>query len=177
MMTAEIAPLGQFDITPYTKAPLQVETTIEYEGKTPMEVFEVMGDPELVPEWYLLAKQVKMHPPGPDGEISFNVEFTFFGDVFEEVLLWEPPNRYVYLAQGEGYPIKDYIAQIEVFETAPGKGVIKWYIYYSQIEGEHFQRIIPVMQPAIIEESMKKLSKFVGGTSCVVKKFRDGADV
>ena len=46
-----------------------------------------MGDPDKIPEWYLLAKEVKIHQAVGGEEPSFNVEFTFFGDVFEENLV------------------------------------------------------------------------------------------
>ncbi len=155
---------SEFDISAYTEAPLRMEARIRFEGKTPQQVFEILGDPAKIPEWYLLAKEIRMHPPADGGEASFNVVFTFFGDVYEEVLHWDPPHRYVYLAQGEEFPIKDYIAMIEVFETEPGKGEMVWKIFCDQIEGEHFRKILPAMLPPINEASIARLSPLIGGT-------------
>jgi len=164
-------PLGQFDITPYTKAPLRMEITVEYEGKTREEVFAIIGDPELIPEWYLLAKRIIMHPSDEDGEASFKVEFTLFGEVYEEVLHWDEPNRYVYLAKGNDLPIKGYTALIEVFDTEPCKGVFVWKIYYDAIEGEEFQKLLPVILPPIKEESIRCLLPYIGGTRYDVKSY------
>lgn len=87
--------------------------------------------------------------------------FTFFGDVYEEVLHWDPPHRYVYLARGDDFPVKDYIAQIEVFEMADYKGIMRWNVYCDVIEGDHFQKILPVMLPAINEASIHALAPLI----------------
>lgn len=157
-----------FDITTYTRATLRMEAQIHYRGNNAQAVFDIMGDPERITDWYLLAKAVKLNP-GKDGEdASFNVEFTFFGDVFEKILHWDPPKRYVYLAEGADFPIKDYVACIEIEELAEDEGVMSWRIYCDDIEGEHFQRILPVMLPAVNKASMEKLSDLIGGISCSV---------
>ena len=160
-----------FDIRDYTQASLRMDARIQYSGKSAAEVFEIMGDPERITDWYLLAKTVKMHPVAEGEEQTFNVEFTFFGDVFEEILHWDPPRRYVYLAKGEDFPIRDYVACIEVSENPDGGGVMSWKIYSDIIEGEHFQRILPIILPAINKASMEKLSTLIGGVSCRVDSF------
>jgi hypothetical protein len=162
---------ADFDISQYTKATLRMDARIEFQGKSAEEVFDIMGDPERITDWYLLAKTVKMHPVVEGEEQTFNVEFTFFGDVFEEILYWDPPRRYVYLAQGEDFPIKDYVASIEVAENGEGGGIMSWKIYSDVIEGEHFQRILPVMLPAVNQASMEKLCDLIGGTSCRVDSY------
>ncbi|MEH6517454.1 MAG: SRPBCC family protein [Halioglobus sp.] len=162
-----------FDITHYTKASLRMDAKIQYQGKSAAEVFNIMGDPERITDWYLLAKTVKMHPKGDGEEQNFNVEFTFFGDVFEEILHWDPPRRYVYLAKGDDFPIKDYVACIEIEQSSADSGTMSWKIYSDVIEGEHFQRILPVMLPAINQASMEKLSKLIGGISCQVDSYFD----
>jgi hypothetical protein len=159
-----------FDISRYTSAALRMDARIEFRDKRAEEVFEIMGDPERITDWYLLAKTVKMHPPVEGEEQSFNVEFTFFGDVFEEILHWDPPHRYVYLASGDDFPIRDYVASIEVIEHGSG-GTMRWRIYCDQIEGEHFQRILPVMLPPINQASMEKLCALIGGVSCRVDSY------
>jgi hypothetical protein len=161
----------KFDITQYTSATLRMDARIEYRNKGAEEVFAIMGDPQRITDWYLLAKTVKMHPVVPGAEQTFNVEFTFFGDVFEEILHWDPPRRYVYLAKGEDFPIKDYVACIEVTEDGEGGGTMHWRIYSDVIEGEHFQRILPVILPAINQASMEKLSGLIGGVSCQVDSY------
>ena len=159
-----------FDIRDYTRASLRMDARIEYRGKSAEEVFDIMGDPERIIDWYLLAKTVKMHPAVAGEQQNFNVEFTFFGDVFEEILHWDPPRRYVYLASGEDFPVRDYVACIEVTEQ-PGGGLMSWKIYSDVIEGEHFQRILPVILPAINKASMEKLSELIGGVSCQVDSY------
>ena len=154
-----------FDISDYTAANLRMLMTIEFEGIDPGRVFETMGDPARVTDWYLLAKDVKIHPPGPDGEANFNVEFVFFGDVFEEILLWDLPHRYVYRAQGDEFPIKDYVALIEIDQTGPKQGVMRWGAYFDVIDGDHNQRILPVILPAINARSAELLAPLIGGTS------------
>ena len=114
-----------------------------------------------------------MHPKVEGQEQTFNVEFTFFGDVFEEILHWDPPRRYVYIARGKDFPLRDYVAKIEVEETAVDRGVMSWKVYGDVIEGEEFQRILPVMLPAVNEASMQKLSTLIGGISCEVSSYYD----
>ena len=165
-----------FDIRQYTSARLRMDARIRYQGKTAAEVFDIMGDPQRITDWYLLAKTVKMHPKVEGEEQTFNVEFTFFGDVFEEILHWDPPHRYVYLAKGDDFPMKDYVACIEVEEDrrdgeAALGGTMRWAIYSDVMEGEHFQRILPVMLPAINEASMHKLSGLIGGVECTVDSY------
>ena len=162
---------NDFNISDYTQAKLRMRASIDYSGKTAEEVFTIMGDPEKIPEWYLLAKEIRMHPAKDGEEASFNVVFTFFGDVYEEVLHWDPPRRYVYLARGEDFPIKDYVAEISVEESEPGSGTMTWNVYCDVIEGEHFKKIIPVMLPPINEVSMQKLAPLIGGTDVRVESF------
>ncbi|MEW6997747.1 SRPBCC family protein [Colwelliaceae bacterium BS250] len=159
-----------FDIKAFTKAKLQMECKIHFKDNSAQEVFDIMGNPELITEWYILAESVRMHPATADQEASFNVVFTFFGDVYEEVLYWEPPLRYVYLAQGPNFPIKDYVAEIEVVADENKCGVMTWRLYYQEIEGENFKKIIPTLIPAMNKASMEKLSEFIGGykVDCII---------
>ncbi|MEX0275326.1 MAG: SRPBCC family protein [Flavobacteriaceae bacterium] len=156
--------MNVFDSKKYTRAPLKIEALIHFHGKSSKEVFEILGDPELITNWFLLAQNVRIHPPNEKGEKTFNVEFTFFGDVFEEILEWIPEKRYVYTAKGLNFPIKDYVACMQVQETEEEKGILSWKIFYSQINGEHYQKIIPVILPPIIEESFNQLCSLIGGT-------------
>ena len=150
-------------IEDFTNAPARQRAVISFSGKAGEEIFEIMGDPDRITDWYLLAKEVHHHEPGPDGEVRFNVEFTFFGDVFEEVMLWDAPNRYIYKATGPNFPIKDYVAQIAVEMTGPDTGLMTWTMYFNDIEGQEFQRILPVVLPAINEQSVAKLAPLLGG--------------
>jgi len=151
------------DIRKHTTATLQIDASIRYQGKSPEEVFNILGDPKIIPKWFLLAKDVNIHPPNKNGETTFNIEFTFFGDVYEEIIEWNPPYRYVYSANGKDFPIKDYVASFEIESIEAKKGILQWKIYFSQIEEEHFQKIIPVILPPIIEESFKALCPLIGG--------------
>ena len=160
-----------FTIEDYTQASLRMRARINYSGHSAAQVFDTMGDPRRITDWYLLAKQVHMDPDQPEDAAAFTVEFTFFGTVAEEILHWDPPHRYVYQARGAHFPIKDYVACIEVTASDQISGVMTWDIYFDQIEGEHYQRILPVMLPAINEASMQALAKLIGGTSCEVSSY------
>ena len=153
----------------FTDAPVRLQGIIAFEGRSGEDVFDIMGDPDRITDWYLLAKTVHHHAPGPDGEARFNVEFTFFGHVFEEVLLWEAPDRYVYRATGPDFPIKDYVAEISVEMTGERAGRMTWSMFFNSIEGQEFRRILPLVLPVINEASLRKLAPLLGGelVSCV----------
>jgi hypothetical protein len=121
MSIKKYKPPEKIDIKQFTTAPLRMQIEVEYKGKTPTEIFQIIGSPELIPQWYILAKRTIMNPSKGE-EMSFHVEFTIFGEVYEEVLLWEEPNRYIYMAKGENFPLRGYTALIEVFDTEEGKG-------------------------------------------------------
>ena len=161
-----------FNSHKYTDAPLQIEASIQFEGKSAQEVFDILGNPALIPTWFILAKSVKMNPSETNTEENFNVEFTFFGDVFEEILEWDPPKRYVYNAKGNQFPIKDYLACIEIKKTGANEGILYWKLFYSIIEGAHYKKIIPVILPPIIEESFKNLALLIEGSNVKIKNFK-----
>ena len=163
-----------FDITPFTSAPERMKATIPFEGNTPQQVFDIMGDPERITDWFLLAKEVRVHPAEEGQDPTFNVVFTFFGHVYEEVLLWNPPHRYVYLAEGPDFPIKGYIGRIEIEETGPTSGIMRWSFHYDQIQGDEFQRIVPVFLPPVIEASLQRLAPLIGGTAAEFENQIDG---
>ena len=154
----------------------RMEATIEFEDTTPDQVFEIMGDPDRITDWYLLAERVRMHPAGPDGSQTFDVVFTFFGEVFEEVLEWNPPRSYSYQARGPKFPISDYQAEIAVKASGSREGVLHWRMYFDHIEGENFRRILPVMLPPVMEESIVRLSKLIGGVRHSFKHDFTGLD-
>ncbi|MEY8199033.1 MAG: SRPBCC family protein [Colwellia sp.] len=153
-----------FNIKKYTKAPLKAEYKIHFEGYSAQEVFDILANPELITEWYLLAEDVRIPPPQKGEQACFNISLTFFGEVYEEILHWEPPLRYVYSEQGPNFPIKDYVAEIEVIADENNNGVMTWRLFYQNIDGPKFKHIIPVLIPAMNEASMHKLSEFIGGT-------------
>jgi len=160
-----------FDVSIYTKSALKLDMRIQFQGKTPEEVFEIMGDPERITDWYLLAKKVLLHPPNDDGQVDFDVEFAMFGLVREEILHWEMPLRYVYSAKGKDFPIKDYIALIEIRQMGEDKGELIWQQYFDHIEGEHNKRLLPVILPPINEQSLNCLAEMIGGTSVTLKSY------
>lgn len=162
---------GAFDIRLYTSATLRLDMRVEFSGMSPDEVFEVMGDPERITDWYLLAKEVRMRPPGDGGNVNFDVVFTFFGQVHEEILHWDVPHRYVYRAFGDAFPIKDYVALIEIQETGCNQGIMIWRQYFDEIDGEHNRRILPVILPPINRVSLERLSVLIGGSNVEVTSY------
>lgn len=154
----------EFDILDYTTAPLKLDMRVRFKGKSPSEVFAIMGDPERVKDWYLLAKDVHLHEPDADGHVNFDVEFVLFGVVKEEILHWDVPTRYVYRAYGDGFPLKDYIALIEIRQTGDNEGIMIWRQYFDEIEGHHNQLILPVILPPLNTASLERLAPMIGGT-------------
>jgi len=161
----------QFDIASYTTAPLKLDMRVRFKGKSPDEVFEIMGDPERVKDWYLLAKDVHLHEPDADGQVNFDVEFVLFGVVKEEILHWDVPTRYVYRAYGDSFPIKDYIALIEIQQTGDDEGIMIWRQYFGEIEGHHNQLILPVILPPLNQASLERLAPMIGGTDVEIDNF------
>ena len=154
----------------FTSASLKLVSSVEYFGLSGQEVFDVLGDPEQITDWYPLAKSVVLGP-GEGSDQQFDVEFTFFGLVSEQVLHWDPPHRYIYQAVGEDFPIKDYVADIAVAETGSQQGTLTWSVYFDTIEGSEFQRLLPVILPAINEAGMANLSAILGNGSYSVASY------
>jgi len=162
---------AKFDIADYTTAPLRLDMRVRFKGKSPSEVFDIMGDPERVKDWYLLAKDVHLHEPNADGQVNFDVEFVLFGIVKEEILHWDVPTRYVYRAYGDGFPIQDYIALIEIQQTGDDEGIMIWRQYFDEIEGEHNKLILPVILPPLNTASLERLAPMIGGTDVELDNF------
>jgi hypothetical protein len=141
-----------------------MDMRVRFSGTSPDRVFEIMGDPERVKDWYLLAKEVHLHEPDADGQVNFDVEFILFGVVKEEILHWDVPTRYVYRAYGDDFPLKGYVALIEIQQTGPEEGVMIWRQYFDEIEGEYNGRIVPVILPPLNEASLERLAPMIGGT-------------
>ncbi len=160
-----------FDIADYTSARLKLDMRVYFKGKRPDEVFEIMGDPERVKDWYLLARDVHLHEPDADGQVNFDVDFILFGVVKEEILHWDVPTRYVYRAVGDGFPIKDYIALIEIQKTGDDEGVMIRRQYFDEIEDDHNQLILPVILPPLNKASLERLSPMIGGTGVEIASF------
>lgn len=163
-MTSNDVKTVDFDISPFSEAPLQMDMRIRFRGTSPAEVFEIMGDPERVKDWYLLAKEVHLHDPDANGQVNFDVEFILFGLVQEEILHWDVPTRYVYRAYGDDFPLQGYVALIEVQQTGPNEGVMIWRQYFDGIEGDYNRRVIPVILPPLNEASLQRLAPMIGGT-------------
>ena len=162
---------ADFDISPYTSAPLRMDMQIAFSGTSPDRVFEIMGDPERVKDWYLLAKEVHLHEPDVNGQVNFDVEFILFGLVKEEILHWDVPTRYVYRAYGDDFPLRGYVALIEVRQTGPDEGVMIWRQYFDEIEGEYNSRVVPVILPPLNAASLDRLAPMIGGTSVEMASF------
>jgi hypothetical protein len=150
-----------------SKCTKRIDSIIEYSGYTAEQVFAILGEPDRITDWYLLAKQVHKDPESD----NFKVEFTFFGVVDETILHWDPPYRYVYSAAGADFPIQDYIAEIRIDSHGEDSGVLTWTIYFDDIEGEEFQRVLPIMITSINEASMHQLAKLIGGHTVKVTNY------
>ena len=157
-----------FAIGDYTSAPLRLDMQVRFTNQSPATVFDVMGDPAQIQNWYVLAKDTVVDEQTTEDELQFEVDFILFGKVREEVMLWNPPQRYVYRAFGEHFPFKDYVALIEIEETAPNTGVLRWQQYFTEIEGEDNQRLHSVILPHLNEVSLQRLATLINGSDVSV---------
>ena len=168
MTSAPATSDAPFAIGDYTSAPLRLDMQVRFTNRSPATVFDVMGDPAQIQNWYVLAKDTMVDEQTAEDELQFEVDFILFGKVREEVMLWNPPQRYVYRAFGEHFPFKDYVALIEVEETAPNTGVLRWQQYFTEIEGEDNQRLHSVILPHLNEVSLQRLATLINGSDVSV---------
>ena len=168
MTSASATSDAPFAIGDYTSAPLRLDMQVRFTNRSPATVFDVMGDPAQIQNWYVLAKDTVVDERTAEDELQFEVDFILFGKVREEVMLWNPPQRYVYRAFGEHFPFKDYVALIEIEETAPNTGVLRWQQYFTEIEGEDNQRLHSVILPHLNEVSLQRLATLINGSDVSV---------
>ena len=171
MTSAPATSDAPFAIGDYTSAPLRLDMQVRFTNQYPATVFDVMGDPAQIQNWYVLAKDTVVDERTAEDELQFEVDFILFGKVREEVMLWNPPQRYVYRAFGEHFPFKDYVALIEVEETAPNTGVLRWQQYFTEIEGEDNQRLHSVILPHLNEVSLQRLATLINGSDVSVVSY------
>ena len=157
-----------FAIGDYTSAPLRLDMQVRFTNQSPATVFDVMGDPAQIQNWYVLAKDTVVDEQTAEDKLQFEVDFILFGKVREEVMLWNPPQRYVYRAFGEHFPFAEYVALIEVEETAPNTGVLRWQQFFTEIEGEDNQRLLSVILPHLNEVSLQRLATMINGSDVSV---------
>ena len=168
MTSASATSDAPFAIGDYTSAPLRLDMQVRFTNRSPATVFDVMGDPAQIQNWYVLAKDTVVDERTAADELQFEVDFILFGKVREEVMLWNPPQRYVYRAFGEHFPFKDYVALIEVEETAPNTGILRWQQFFTEIEGEDNQRLLSVILPHLNKVSLQRLSTMINGSDVSV---------
>jgi len=171
MTSAPEEPRTSPDIRAFTSAPLRLDMRVRFADFAPAAVFEVMGDPEQIQDWYVLAKRAVIDDQYAEEELQFDVDFILFGKIREEVLLWEPPHRYVYRAHGPTFPLEDYVALIEIEETGSNTGVLRWQQYFTSITGEDHQRLMPVILPHINEVSLNNLAGLINGSDVRVASY------
>ena len=168
MTSAPATSDAPFAIGDYTSAPLRLDMQVRFTNRSPATVFDVMGDPAQIQNWYVLAKDTVVDEQTAEDELQFEVDFILFGKVREEVMLWNPPQRYVYRAFGEHFPFKDYVALIEIEETAPNSGILRWQQFFTEIEGEDNQRLLSVILPHLNEVSPQRLATMINGSDVSV---------
>jgi hypothetical protein len=147
------------ELARHTESPCAITCTVDFEGHEPEEVFEIMGDPSRIPDWFLLARAVRESPQ----QSGFIVDFVLFGEVEEQILHLAPPDCYVYSARGSGFPILDYVAMIEVQGDGNGCGTMRWSLHYSQFVDATSERVIDGIMPAVMKSSMERLAPLIGG--------------
>ena len=171
MTSAPATSDAPFAIGNYTSAPLQLDMELRFTNQSPAAVFDVMGDPEQIQNWYVLAKDTVVDEQTAEKELQFEVDFILFGKVREEVMLWNPPQRYVYRAFGEHFPFRDYVALIEIEEQKSNTGILRWQQFFTHIEGADNQRLLPVILPHLNEVSLQRLAAMINGTDVSVVSY------
>ena len=151
------------DLMTFTTAPRRLTARLSYQGHTSAQVFDLIGDPDRIPDWYVLAESIRHYPPTPEGEARFNVVFTFFGEVEETILHWAPPHRYVYRAIGPDFPIQDYVAELSVIPDGETSGTLGWDIYFDTVDTAQSARVLSIILPELNKSSLSKLASMLGG--------------
>ena len=67
---------------------LRMEAKVGFSSYSAEQVFDIMGDPARITDWYLLAKSVRLGNAAAADQ-PFVVDFTLFGEVTEQMLFWD----------------------------------------------------------------------------------------
>ena len=79
MTSAPVTSDAPFAIEDYTSAPLRLDMQVRFTNQSPATVFNVMGDPAKIQNWYVLAKNTVVDEQTTEGELQFEVDFILFG--------------------------------------------------------------------------------------------------
>ena len=71
MTSAPATSDAPFAIGDYTSAPLRLDMQVRFTNQSPATVFDVMGDPAQIQNWYVLAKDTVVDEQTTEDELQF----------------------------------------------------------------------------------------------------------
>ena len=148
--------MSDFDLSTYTKAPLRIHSSIEYDGSLE-EGFDVVVGPEGLEKWCVGMKSCDV------GENQENVqELALVGKVREEIPHFDRPHRAVYLDFPEiaGNMPQGWVGLIEVSEIDTRRCRVDYKVYWDKVVGgEHCEDFHNVIWPTVYKEMFTRLGK------------------
>ena len=142
MTSAPATSDAPFTIGDYTSAPLRLDMQVRFTNQSPATVFDVMGDPAQIQNWYVLAKDTVVDEQTTEDELQFEVDFILFGKVREKSCCGNPPQRYVYQGVRRALPTSEtMLPSLRSKRRHPTPAYSGWQQYFTEIEGEDNQRL------------------------------------
>ena len=164
---------GGFDPGRYTPAPQQTDGVIRFTG-SPDVVFARIADHAAMTDWVPLLKTVTVTNPKPlppgESTIGTTRVLAMRGGVNlrEEVVYWDPPHCYAYTAEGNHWPIRNYVGFLGVEAAAEG-GTFRFREYFV-VDGTLRQNLVPHGIVLLGRRALHNLSKLIGGTSVELRR-------
>ena len=163
-----------FEPTRYTSAPQQTEGWIEFR-EAPEKVFARVADHAGMEDWLPRSQQITVSHPHPvaPGESTVGTarHITMQGGltIVETVVYWNPPHCYAYTAQGEHFPLRNYVGLFVVDASDGQSGRL--------IFREYFDQTNPVRQTLLMrgavhffQVALGNLAPLIGGTEYAMTK-------
>src|ERR1700730_6040505 len=164
---------GGFDPGRFTAAPLETQGLIRFRG-SPDLVFARIADHAAMADWVPLLKTVQVwHPkPLPRGQSMAGTArvLALRGGVTvrEEVVYWDPPRCYAYTAEGQHWPLRDYVGFMGVQAAAGGGGGVFLFREYFCVDGALRRALVSLGIVVLGKLALRNLGKLIGGTSAEV---------
>ena len=161
--------LCRFDPTQYTAAPQQTEGWIDFRS-APEKVFARAANHAAMGDWIPLVQGITVTHPGPvaPGEsiIGTARHITMKGGltIVETVVYWNPPYCYAYKAEGNHFPLKNYVGLFAVEPADAQSGRFIFREYFDDL-GPVEKAILPHGVVTVFKQAMGNLARLVGGTA------------
>jgi uncharacterized membrane protein len=140
--------------------PLMVSESVSIE-RPQQEVFDYVSDPNNLPEWSEIIREVRKETDGPpeEGE-RYTASVGFLGRSFEQsfaVAAHEPPRRHSERSEGPPFPQK----HTYTFEEEPGGGT-RLSVAWEVQPGGFFKVAGPLLEREAQRQARKELEKLKG---------------